>query len=144
MVAPKKPKASAQKAKSATKKKVSAGNKKAAAAPKKVSVSGPVKKAMNKTELFEAIAEETNLTKKEIKMVFESLSNQIERHIKPRGAGECTLPGLMKIKTIKKKATKERKGINPFTGQPTVFKGRPAHTVVKIRPLAKLKIMVNE
>ena len=43
----------------------------------------------------------------------------------------------------KKPATKARKGINPFTGQETTFAAKPARTVVKIRPLKKLKDMAG-
>jgi nucleoid DNA-binding protein len=35
-----------------------------------------------------------------------------------------------------------RKGINPFTGQETTFKAKPARTVIKVRALKKLKDMV--
>ena len=59
------------------------------------------------------------------------------------GAGHCTIPGLMKIKTIRKPATKARPGINPFTGEETIFKAKPARTVVKVTPLKGLKEMVE-
>ena len=60
----------------------------------------------------------------------DSLSGIIAHHLKKRGAGEFTLPGLMKIKTVRKPATRARKGINPFTGEEPVFKAKPAHTLV--------------
>ena len=66
----------------------------------------------------------------------------IERHVKKRAPGQFTLPGLMKIEVKRKPATKARKGINPFTGEPTIFKAKPARNVVKVRPLKKLKDMV--
>jgi len=53
------------------------------------------------------------------------------------------LPGLMKIETKRKPATKARKGINPFTGEKMTFKAKPARTVVKIRPLKQVKDMVE-
>ncbi len=46
------------------------------------------------------------------------------------------------LKVIRKPATKARKGINPFTKAPTVFKTKPARYVVKILPLKGLKDMV--
>lgn len=52
------------------------------------------------------------------------------------------MPGLLKIKVVKKPATKARKGINPFNGEETVFKAKPAHKVVKVLPLKGLKDMV--
>ena len=56
--------------------------------------------------------------------------------------GLFNLVGLCKIKVVKKPATKARKGINPFTGEETVFKAKPARKAVKILPLKGLKDMV--
>ena len=63
----------------------------------------------------------------------------VERSIKKRSVGEFTIPGMMKITTVKKPARKARKGINPFTGEETVFKAKPASVAVKVRPLKKMK-----
>ena len=49
------------------------------------------------------------------------------------------LPGLVRMVVVKKPATKERKGINPFTGEPTVFKAKPARKVIKARPVKAAK-----
>ena len=102
-----------------------------------------VKQPMTKAQLLSAIAEETGLTRKQIADVVDSLSGQIQRHVKKRGPGTFTLPGLLKIKTVRKPARKERKGRNPFTGEETTFAAKPAHTVVKIQPLKGLKDMVS-
>ena len=67
------------------------------------------------------------------------MDSLIERSIKKRGVGEFTIPGMMKITTVKKPARKARKGINPFTGEATVFKAKPASIAVKVRPLKKMK-----
>ena len=102
-----------------------------------------VSEKYTKTQIINEIAENTGLTKKDVNGVIDSLSDVIERHIKKRGVGEFTLPGLMKIKTVKKPARKARKGINPFTGEETTFQARPASTSVKIQALKKLKDMAN-
>jgi hypothetical protein len=47
------------------------------------------------------------------------------------------------MKVVKKAATKARKGINPFTKEPTIFKAKPARKLVKIRPLKALKDAVK-
>ena len=94
-----------------------------------------------KTQILTEIAESTGLNKKQVGSVLDELSDVIERHIKKKGCGEFVLPGLMKITTVKKKATKARKGINPFTGEETMFKAKPASTQVKVRPLKKMKDM---
>jgi len=51
------------------------------------------------------------------------------------------MPGLMKVKVVRKPATKARPGINPFTGEETIFKAKPARNVVKVQPLKALKDM---
>lgn len=114
---------------------------KAKAPAKKVATALP--EAMTKTQILNTIAENTELSRKQINTVFDELADIIERHIKKRAIGSFTLPGLMKIQVTRKPATKARKGINPFTGEETVFKAKPARNVVKIRPLKKVKDMVN-
>ena len=70
------------------------------------------------------------------------MDSLIERSIKKRSIGEFTIPGMMKITTVKKPAKKARKGINPFTGEATTFKAKPASIAVKVRPLKKMKEFV--
>jgi len=100
------------------------------------------KKAPTKTEAFNGIAEATGLTKKDVAGVFESLGDQIRKSVGSRGPGLFTIPGLCKIVVQRKPATKEREGTNPFTGEPTIFKAKPARNVIKVRPLKNLKDMV--
>ena len=102
-----------------------------------------VKAPMSKSAILAEIADNTELTKKEVGTVLEELGVLIDRHVKKRSCGQFTLPGLCKIVTVKKPARKARKGINPFTGEEQMFKAKPATTVVKIRPLKKLKDMVS-
>jgi nucleoid DNA-binding protein len=109
---------------------------------KKKVVAKAVKKPTTKAETFTYIAEKTGLTKKDVSAVFESLNTLIRRDIRRTGPGMCTLPGLMKIKVVRKPATKSRKGVNPFTGEAMVFKAKPARNVVKVLPLKGLKDMV--
>ena len=122
-------------------------------AARKVSKKGPAKKPtvrkvtavkepMTKATIMNEIAENAGLTKKQVSSVLDELSILVERHIKKRATGKFTLPGLMKIEVKRKPATKARKGVNPFTGEKTIFKAKPARNVVKIRPLKKMKDMV--
>lgn len=103
----------------------------------------PIAEKFTKTQITHEIAENTGLTRKQVNDVLEGLSSVIERHLHKKGAGEFVLPGLLKIKTVKKPATKARKGINPFTGEETTFKAKPASIAVKAQPLKKLKDMAN-
>jgi nucleoid DNA-binding protein len=100
------------------------------------------KAPMTKSAMMDEIAGNTGLTKKQVSSVFDELSILIESHIKKGAVGQFALPGLMKIEVKRKPATKARKGINPFTGEETIFKAKPARNVVKVRPLKKMKDMV--
>lgn len=100
-----------------------------------------IKDPMTKSQLLSTLAENTELSKKQVTIVVEELTSLIEGHLKKNGAGVFTLPGLLKMTVVRKPATKARKGINPFTGEETVFKAKPARNVVKIRPLKAVKEM---
>ena len=100
------------------------------------------KEKFSKTQILEAIAESTGLSRKQVGGVLDALTDVIHLHVKKRSVGEFVLPGLLKISTVHKPAVKARKGINPFTKEEVMFKAKPATTVVKARPLKKLKDMV--
>ena len=102
-----------------------------------------VKKPMTKTEIINEVAQNAELTKKQVSSVFDELAIVIERHIKKRAPGKFTLPGLMKIEVKKKPATKKREGRNPRTGEKMIIKAKPAHRVVRIKPLKKMKDMID-
>jgi nucleoid DNA-binding protein len=97
-------------------------------------------KPSTKTEIMNYIAEETDLKKKDVAAVFDAMSAMIKKDLNK--AGMFSVPGLMKIKVIKKPAVPARKGVNPFTGEEMMFKAKPARNVVKISPLKSLKEMV--
>ena len=104
--------------------------------------SAAIKKPPTKSEILSHIMKETGYTRNEVQVVLDSLYGLIEKNMKPRGASAFTLPGLLKIRVVKKPATKARKGINPFTGEEMMFKAKPARRVVKITPLKGLKDML--
>jgi len=101
------------------------------------------KKHPAKTEIYTKIADDTGLTKKDVAAVFESLSGQIKKNLGGRSApGMFTIPGLLKLRVVKKPARKARKGVNPFTGEEMMFKAKPASKAVKVVALKGLKDMV--
>jgi nucleoid DNA-binding protein len=102
-----------------------------------------LKEGMNRTALFNEIAAETGLTKRQVASVMEALGGIIERHIKKNAVGQFTLPGLLKVKTVKKPARKAQKGVpNPFKpGETMDVAAKPASVRVKILPLKKMKDM---
>jgi nucleoid DNA-binding protein len=94
-------------------------------------------KRMSKTELVEAIANQSGLDKKQVTAVLDTLNNVIYSELKAQN--EVVIPGLLKLTAVTKPAVPEREGINPFTKEPTTFKAKPARTVIKPRPLKALK-----
>lgn len=103
---------------------------------------GAIQSAMSKSQILSEIAGTTGLSRKQTAAVLEEITGLIKRHIGKKGPGTFTLPGLFKVTTVKKKAVPSRKGINPFTGEETTFKAKPARTVIKVRALKKMKDMV--
>ena len=99
------------------------------------------KKPLTKSEIYANIAEETELSKKDVAAVFVAMAEQIKKSLGRNGPKAFTVPGLCKIVVQHKPATKARKGINPFTGEEAMFKAKPARNVVKVRPLKNLKDM---
>ena len=99
-------------------------------------------KPPTKTEIYANVAESTGLAKKDVGAVFDALNDEIAKALSKKGAGTFTLPGLCKIVVQNKPAVPAREGVNPFTGESTMFKAKPARNVVKVRPLKKLKDMV--
>ena len=92
---------------------------------------------MTKTEFVEAIAAQSGLEKKQVNAVLDAMADVIYKELKAEH--EVVIPGLLKLTSVTKPAVPEREGINPFTKEPTVFKAKPARTVIKPRPLKALK-----
>jgi nucleoid DNA-binding protein len=99
-------------------------------------------KSRSKSEIFKSISDATSLTRKQVSGVFDEMANLIKKDLK-KGPGLFTVPGLMKIKVVRKPATKARMGVNPFTGEQMMFKAKPARNVVKVLALKNLKAMVG-
>ena len=99
---------------------------------------------MTKSQLLNAISDDTDLTRRDVNSVLESLSNHISRSLGRRGPGAFTLPGLVKIEKKRVPARKARKNVpNPFRpGEMMDIPAKPASTKVKVRALKNLKLMV--
>ncbi len=114
----------------------------AASKPAKITASAKPRK---KSELYNIIAEHTELTRKQVSGVFEALAKVMAVDLAKPTADKpkiFVVPGMMRVKSVYKAATKAREGIDPFTKQPKMFKAKPASTAIKIRPLKALKSMV--
>ncbi len=102
----------------------------------------PKAKALTKTEILNLLAERTELSKKDVGLVIEELTNLIGEELSnKKGARTFNLPGLVKIFVQHKPATKERQAISPFTKEMTTYAAKPAHDVVKVRALKALRDM---
>ncbi len=97
--------------------------------------------APTKSEVLTQISKDTGLSRKQVGGVFDSLGGVIKKSL--RSGGLFTIPGLLKLKVVKKPATKAREGVNPFTGEKMTFKAKPASKKVRAPPLKNLKQMVN-
>ncbi|HET7923091.1 MAG TPA: HU family DNA-binding protein [Gammaproteobacteria bacterium] len=100
-------------------------------------------KQMTKSETYAYLAATSGLSRKQIAGVFGDLAGLIGKSVGKKGPGVYVVPGLMKIRVVRKPATKAREGINPFTGEKTMFKAKPARNVVKVQALKALKDMVK-
>ena len=94
---------------------------------------------LSKSGLIQLVVDKhaTNLSRKDVKGIIEAVASIGQAELKKNGI--FVVPGLVRMLVIKKPATKARKGINPFTKEPTVFKAKPARKVVKGRPVKAAK-----
>ena len=112
-----------------------------AAAPRPSKLTA-AKSPRTKSEIYNIIAERAGLSRKEVVSVFQGLEDILAVDLSKRGPGQVQVPGLMKVVVKRMPAKRARKGINPFTKEPTIFKAKPARNVVKVRPMIGLKRMV--
>ena len=94
---------------------------------------------LSKSALVQLLSDKSasELTRKDVKGILEALATIGHAELKKNGV--FVVPGLVRMVVVKKPATKERKGINPFTGLETVFKAKPARKVVKARAVKAAK-----
>ena len=101
-----------------------------------------IRQKMSKAQILAHLATQTGLTRAQVNSVLDELEVLVMRHVKKRSVGEFTLPGLLKIRSVKRPATKKRMGRNPATGEQIEIPARPATTRVRATPLKRLKEMV--
>ena len=122
-------------------------------AAKKVAKKAPVKKVtkkttvvrdktkpLTKTQLIATIAEMTELEKKQVSAVLDSIPVLLEVELKKPGSFQ--LPGILKIEKKRVPAQRAVKNwTNPFTGEVGTKPAKPAHNKIKVRALKRLKDM---
>ena len=118
-----------------------AAESKAAPASAEKSSSGQPK-AATKAEIYTTLSEKTGLTKKDISSVFTAMNELIGKELGKKGPGIFVVPSLLKLRVVRKPATKAKQGVNPFTKEPMTIKAKPARNVIKAVPLKGLKDLV--
>jgi nucleoid DNA-binding protein len=100
-------------------------------------------KPLTKSQVIAAIAEQTELAKKDVSAVFEALAGEIKKSLAARGPGVFTIPGLVKV--VKKKVPArpaQKNWKNPLTGEVSDRPAKPASVKVAVRALKNLKGMI--
>ncbi len=96
-------------------------------------------KAMTKSEVFQHLAEATQVNKKDIAALFDALLELIGKELSKKGPGQFTIPGLLKLRVVRKPATKATTRPNPFKpGEMMEVKAKGAKNAVRARPLKTL------
>lgn len=95
------------------------------------------KQQKTQSQIITAISERTGMKKADVKKFFDTFSQILTSELKQ--AGICVVPGVARVKAIRKPATKARQGRNPATGEEITIKAKPARTVVKAYPVKALK-----
>merc|ERR1712217_860637 len=96
---------------------------------------------MTVSQAYGSVAETIGLKAKDVKAVVEGIVTVAADQLKKNGSFK--LAGALNLKLKKKPARPARKGVNPFTKEPCVFKAKPASKTVKAFPMKKLKEMIN-
>ncbi len=100
-------------------------------------------KRMTKAQVISEIADLAELDKKSVSKVFDALRDLIKKQLGPRGPEEFVIPGLLKLKTVKKKAVPAGEYLNPFTKQMTQRPAKPASKKVRATALKTLKDLIQ-
>lgn len=95
--------------------------------------------APTKAQAQSAIAEKSGLPKTDVVKVLDALEAVMAQSL--RQHKQFTINGLIKVAVARKAATKAHAGRNPFTGEAITIKAKPAHDVVRVRALKRLKDM---
>lgn len=117
--------------------------KKAAATPKATPAADkPVvkAKAATKAEIYTAVAEKSGVPKKDVSKVFDAFVELSKKELGKKGPGVILVPGMAKVKAVRKPATKAKTQPNPFKpGEMMTVKAKPARTGIKIVALKAYK-----
>lgn len=98
---------------------------------------------LTKAQFITALSESSGLDKRTVQTFLDSLTELVKRQLGTDGPGEITIPNLVKLKAKTTPATEDREGVNPFTKEPKIFKGKPASKKIRATPIKALKDLVG-
>ena len=96
-------------------------------------------KVRSKGDIYTTLADNAGVTRKQVSSVFDGLNQMVIADLSKSGPGTFKIPGMFKISVVRKPATKAREGINPFTKEKTVIKGKPASRKIRASVVKPLK-----
>lgn len=92
---------------------------------------------LTKPKLIQVLADRSNLSKTQVNLLLENLSDVAEEQL--RTGGIFTLPNLVKFTLKDKAATPERQGISPFTKEAITIAAKPASKKIRASVVGDLK-----
>merc|ERR1712210_366080 len=96
---------------------------------------------LTQSGVVSSLATTAELKPKQVRTIVTGLMDLAASELKKNGAFK--LAGCLNMKLKKKPAAAARKGVNPFTKEPCVFKAKPASQTVRALPMKKFKELVN-
>ncbi len=107
-------------------------------------MSNALSQKQTKSQIISTIAEDTNLSKKDIQAVLLSLKSLASRHLIKNGSGEFTVPEIgVKLRRVDKPARPAGQAKNPFTGEMVDVEARPASLSVRATAMKAIKDVVS-
>lgn len=99
-----------------------------------------IKDKQTRVEILQYLSDKTGLKRVQVEAVFDEMAAVIRAHMKKQGSGEVLIPKLgLKIRKIRRKATKKRVMVSPLTGQEVVIPPKPVRDDIKVIALKPLK-----
>lgn len=101
-------------------------------------------KPMTKSAFVGEIAGTLGVSKASVQQTLDAITDVVCRELGPKGPGQVILPGLLRLKSVRKPASPARDGVNPFTKQPIKIAAKPASTKVKTTAVKSLKDAIQK
>ncbi len=106
-------------------------------------MSSAITQKQTKSQIIAAVAEESNLSKKDVQAVLLAVKGLAACHLIKNGSGEFTVPELgVKLKRVDKPARPAGKQMNPFTKEMVDVEARPASLSVRATAMKAIKDVV--